>query len=65
MVKVHVQDKSRQERAIMTGITRVSKESIFSDLNNLKVVTTTSEEYATSFGFTEEEVAGQIRHHLQ
>lgn len=43
-------------RAIMTGITRVSKESIFSDLNNLKVVTTTSEEYATSFGFTENEV---------
>lgn len=44
------------ERGIMTGITRVSKESIFSDLNNLKVVTTTSDEYATSFGFTEEEV---------
>ena len=43
-------------RAIMTGITRVSKESVFSDLNNLKVVTTTSNEYATSFGFTEEEV---------
>ncbi|MCM1224865.1 MAG: AAA family ATPase, partial [Lachnospiraceae bacterium] len=44
------------ERALMTGITRVSKESIFSDLNNLKVVTTTSEKYADSFGFTEEEV---------
>ena len=44
------------ERAVMTGITRVSKESIFSDLNNLKVVTTTSDEYADSFGFTEEEV---------
>lgn len=44
------------ERAIMTGITRVSKESIFSDLNNLKVVTTTSEKYADCFGFTEEEV---------
>ncbi|MBP3569772.1 MAG: AAA family ATPase [Lachnospiraceae bacterium] len=44
------------ERAIMTGITRVSKESIFSDLNHLKVVTTTSDEYATAFGFTEEEV---------
>ena len=43
-------------RGIMTGITRVSKESVFSDLNNLKVVTTTSDEYATSFGFTEEEV---------
>lgn len=44
------------ERGIMTGITRVSKESIFSDLNNLKVVTTTSNEYAASFGFTEQEV---------
>ena len=44
------------ERAIMTGITRVSKESIFSDLNNLVVVTTTSNEYETSFGFTEDEV---------
>ena len=44
------------ERAIMTGITRVSKESVFSDLNNLKVVTTTSNEYETAFGFTEKEV---------
>lgn len=44
------------ERAIMTGITRVSKESIFSDLNNLRVVTTTSDLYAGCFGFTEEEV---------
>ena len=44
------------ERAIMTGITRVSKESVFSDLNNLKVVTATSEKYADCFGFTEEEV---------
>ena len=44
------------ERAVMTGITRVSKESIFSDLNHLKVVTTTSDEYATLFGFTEDEV---------
>ena len=44
------------ERAIMTGITRVSKESIFSDLNNLEVVTITSENYTDSFGFTETEV---------
>ena len=44
------------ERAIMTGITRVSKESIFSDLNNLKVITVTSDEYSKCFGFTEEEV---------
>ena len=44
------------ERAIMTGITRVSKESIFSDLNHLDVVTTTSKKYETAFGFTEQEV---------
>ncbi len=48
------------ERAIMTGITRVSKESIFSDLNNLVVVTATSEMYADSFGFTEQEVFGAL-----
>ena len=42
------------DRAIMTGITRVSiasceaLESIFSDLNNLTVVTSTSEQYADS-----------------
>jgi len=44
------------ERAMMTGITRISKESIFSDLNNLAVVGTTSEMYKDAFGFTEEEV---------
>ncbi len=44
------------ERAVMTGITSVSKESIFSDLNNLEVVTTTAGKYEASFGFTEREV---------
>ncbi len=44
------------ERALLTGVTRISKESIFSDLNNLRVITTTSEDYETTFGFTEEEV---------
>lgn len=48
------------ERGIMTGITRVSKESIFSDLNNLNVVTTTSDDYRLSFGFTEEEVFSSL-----
>lgn len=43
-------------RGLLTGITRISKESIFSDLNNLMVVTTTSDEYSTAFGFTEQEV---------
>ena len=44
------------ERGLMTGITRISKESIFSDLNHLNVVTMESDEYAESFGFTEGEV---------
>jgi hypothetical protein len=44
------------ERTIITGITRISKESMFSDLNNPKVITTTSKDYATAFGFTEDEV---------
>lgn len=51
------------ERGLMTGITRVSKESIFSDLNNLTVVTTTSDKYATSFGFTEDEVFAALEMH--
>ena len=49
------------ERAVMTGITRVSKESVFSDLNNLEVVTTTSDKYAEIFGFTEEEVFAALK----
>lgn len=49
------------ERAMMTGITRISKESVFSDLNNLKVITTTSDEYATAFGFTQDEVTNALR----
>ncbi len=51
------------ERAVMTGITRISKESIFSDLNNLKVVTTTSDNYTDCFGFTEEEVFAALEEH--
>ncbi len=48
------------ERAIMTGITRVSKESVFSDLNNLEVVTTTSQKYKDCFGFTQDEVSAAL-----
>ena len=49
------------ERALLTGITRVSKESIFSDLNNMEVVTTTSRKYADSFGFTQQEVSDVLK----
>ena len=48
------------DRAVLTGITRVSRESVFSDLNNLEVVTTTSDKYADSFGFTQEEVTAAL-----
>lgn len=48
------------ERAVMTGVTRVSKESIFSDLNNLEVVTTTSEKYEEAFGFIQQEVSSAL-----
>ncbi|MCD7717365.1 MAG: ATP-binding protein [Lachnospiraceae bacterium] len=44
------------DRGLMTGITRITQESIFSDLNNPRVVTTTVEMYETCFGFTEKEV---------
>lgn len=47
-------------RGLITGITRISRESIFSDLNNLDVVTTTSDEYADSFGFTQDEVSASL-----
>lgn len=43
-------------RGLITGVTRVSRESIFSDLNNPEIVTTSSRKYRTSFGFTQEEV---------
>ncbi|MCI8918166.1 MAG: AAA family ATPase [Eubacterium sp.] len=49
------------ERALMTGITRIAKESIFSGLNHLKVVTSVSLKYAAAFGFTEQEVADSLK----
>lgn len=55
---------SSLEWAVMTGITRVSRESMFSDLNNLNVVTTTPDEYSSCFGFTEEELIFSVRESL-
>ena len=43
-------------RGLITGVTRVSRESIFSDLNNLVVVTSSTPLYQTCFGFTQGEV---------
>ncbi len=44
------------ERGLITGITRVAKESIFTGMNHLNVIPTTSDKYMTAFGFTEKEV---------
>ena len=44
------------DRALMTGITRVARESIFSDLNHLTVVTVLDDMYNDAFGFSEAEV---------
>ena len=44
------------EFAVLTGITRISKESIFSGLNNLDVCSVLRDQYAEVFGFTEEEI---------
>lgn len=61
LLNVTFKDNPYLVRGIMTGITRISKESIFSDLNHLKVVTTTSNKYADCFGFTEEEVLNSLK----
>ena len=45
------------EFAVLTGVLRVAKESIFSGLNNLKVCSVLSEDYSDVFGFTGQEVA--------
>lgn len=44
------------DRALITGITNIPKESMFSDVNNIASYTITSTKYADSFGFTEQEV---------
>ncbi|HPE70549.1 MAG TPA: AAA family ATPase, partial [Thermotogota bacterium] len=51
-----LKDNPHVYKGILTGITRVAKESIFSGLNNLKVFSVLHEKYASYFGFTQEEV---------
>ena len=46
---------------MVTGCLRISKESIFTGLNNLKVISVTSQTYAEHFGFTPEEVKQMLR----
>ncbi len=46
--------------AIVTGCLRISKESIFTGLNNLKIISITTDSYSEHFGFTEKEVAEML-----
>lgn len=50
------------EKALLTGITRVSKESMLSDMNNLYATSITTRRYETAFGFTEAEVFAALDH---
>ena len=51
-----LKDNPHVKKSILTGCLRISKESLFTGLNNLSVYSITSDAYTTSFGFTEEEV---------
>ncbi|PCH55982.1 MAG: AAA family ATPase, partial [Legionellales bacterium] len=57
-----LKDNSWFKKAILTGITRVSKESLFSGVNNLKIYTLLSDKYSSYFGFTENDVTSMIKH---
>ncbi|MDQ2086580.1 AAA family ATPase [Herbivorax sp. ANBcel31] len=50
-----LKDNINLHKGIITGILRISKESIFSDMNNLEVCTIIDESYSDKFGFTENE----------
>ncbi|MDM8560267.1 AAA family ATPase [Candidatus Parabeggiatoa sp. HSG14] len=51
-----LKDNSDLEKGVVTGVLRVAKESIFSDLNNLDVLSLLRSEFDKYFGFTEEEI---------
>lgn len=48
-------------RAIITGVTKISKNSLFSDMNNIEVYSVTSDGYSDCFGFTEQEVKDALK----
>ncbi len=50
-------------KGIMTGIFRVARESIFSDMNNLNVCSILSDHFREDFGFTQEEVEGVLKYY--
>ena len=52
-----IKDNPNIKKSVLTGCLRISKESLFTGLNNLAIYSITNSQYATSFGFTEKEVA--------
>lgn len=62
MLSASLKGNPALERAVLTGIQRVAKENIFSDLNNLIVCTVKDPEYSECFGFTEEETESLLEY---
>lgn len=58
-----LKDNPNLKKSVITGILRVSKESIFSDLNNPDVCTLLEKQYSDRFGFLEEEVKEMLRYY--
>lgn len=58
-----LKDNINLEKAMITGILRVAKESIFSGLNNLEVYSILSERYSDKFGFTEKETIVLLKYY--
>lgn len=63
MLSEALKDNNYLEKAMLTGILRVAKESIFSGLNNLKVSSLTGFEFSEKFGFTESEVIELLKYY--
>ncbi len=58
-----LKDNPHLQLAVMTGCLRISKESIFTGLNNLKVVSILSDSYSEYFGFTQIEVDAMLKYY--
>ena len=58
-----LKDNNYLQMGVLTGIIRVIKAEIFSDLNNLRTYTILSEDYTDSYGLTEEEVKESLKYY--
>ena len=63
LLQAALKDNNYLEFAIITGCLRVSKESIFTGLNNLDIISILDKQYSEHFGFTQEEVDGILRYY--